>query len=823
MALIENADPTKASLDPDLGTVAVPVEEGEEEADEGLFNETELLSFLGDAKRRSRTYQQTVVMGMWEQSEAAYRSEHGSRSKYSREQYKNRAKYFKPKTRAAVRKNMTATDLALFGSQDVIQTEAPDDGNPMAVANAALIKELLNARLNNKTMRAGLPWWQTVMGARQMTQISGVVCSKQEWRYRCIKSKGVEEVEQPYLDELGQPMLDETGQPIIEIVEVEKDYKDVTEDKPTVTLIPSEMVLIDPETNWINPAQSSPTLIVIWPMHVDDVRSMMDEEKSTTPWRAVSDEMLASALYSESELMGLKTAREGNAASTQLSKSRMGGMGHEIVEVRENFFRKGGRDYHTWTLKDQVLLSDPAPTEDVYPAHRGIRPYIIGTDALEANVLYPQSHVDSWRASQDEINDFSNIRMDGARQSVYPVAKVKAGKGIDYKAVQRRDQQGIILVREVDDVTFDRPTANVSGVDREVQLLSNDFDEIAGIFSQNSVQSNRQIGDTVGGMQMISANANATSNFDLKCFVETWVEMVLSQLIMLEQYYEDDATLLAIAGSKAKLFQKYGIDEITDELLESQVTVSIGGGGSGASDPMQKLIRFKSTFEIAQPMLVLAMQQGKAEVKFEEIFNEIFSQAGYKNGASRFIQMKEEGEEPPVPPEKIKEIMGMMQQLQQENEQLKQGAALDAGKLEIDKKKLDLDEKKLQFDVVKTLKGQEAQTEQATRDHERAFVDAGLPPGYSFEVQQEQFNAVIQELSISRETMAELVRDAQANTTMMVNEMGQQMTLLASAVVQQGQDVAQAMDRSAAASLVPKKIVTDEAGRPVGIAPAQEI
>ena len=699
MAIIPNADPTESSLDPDRGiTSGVIQEQGGEvdEVDDGdspLFNETELLSFLGDAKRRSRTYQQTVVMGMWEQSEAAYRSEHGSRSKYSREQYKNRAKYFKPKTRAAVRKNMTATDLALFGSQDVIQTEAADDGNPLQVANAALLREILNARLNNKTLRSGLPWWQTVMGARQMTQISGVVCSKQEWRYRCIKSKGIEEVEQPYLDPMGQPVLDETGQPFTQVVEVEREYVDVTEDKPTVTLIPSEMVLIDPETNWINPAQNSPTLIVIWPMHVDDVRAMMDEEKSTTPWRQIDDATLSSALYSESELMGLKQAREGDAAAAQLSGARMGGMGYEIVEVRENFFRKNGRDYHTWTLKDQVILSDPAPTEDVYPAHRGIRPYTIGTDALEAHVLYPQSHVDSWRASQDEINDFANIRMDGARQSVYPVAKVIAGKGIDYKAVQRRDQQGIILVREPNDVTFDRPTANVSGVDREVQLLSNDFDELAGIFSQNSVQSNRQIGDTVGGMQLIAANANATSEFDLRCFIETWVEPVLSQLVMLEQFYEDDATLLAVAGNRAKLFEKFGISEITDELLESQVQLSVSGG-IGGSDPMQKLIKFKSTFDIAQPMLALAMQQGKAKVKFEEVFNEIFSQAGYKNGASRFIELQDEGEQPPIPPEKVQELMQALQAAQQEIEKLKSGQ-----------------EMKAQTDLAKTKMQQQGETE----------------------------------------------------------------------------------------------------------------
>lgn len=675
MAIQENADPTENRLDPVLGKVVEPVdtaepEEGDE--DEPLFDETELLAFLADARRRSRTYQQNVVMGMWEQAEAAYRSEHGPRSKYQRDQYKNRARYFKPKTRAAVRKNLTATANALFASADVISCEAINDSDQKSRANAALIKELLNARLNNKTLRAGLPWFQLVIGARQTAQISGVVCSKQEWTYRTVERTEIVDEERPMIDAFGQPMIDaETGEPIVEIVEVEQVTIDVEIDKPTVSLFPSEMVLIDPETDWINPAQASPTLIVIHPMHVDSVRSMMaDKGKSSIPWREVDDVTLKSALYSESELMGLKTAREGNAASADLSKARMGGMGHEIVEVRENFFRKNGVDYQCWTLKATFMLSDPQPTREAYPAHRGIRPYVIGTDTLEAHVLYPESHVSSWRQSQDEINDFSNIRMDANRQSVYPVAKVKAGRGVDYKAVQRRDQQGIILVREQDDVIFDRPTANASGVDREVQLLSNDFDELAGIFSQNSVQSNRQIGDTVGGMQMISANANATSEFDLRCFIETWLEMVLSQLVMLEQYYEDDETLLAVAGTRAQLFEKFGIDEITDELLESQIQLSVSGG-IGGSDPMQKLIKFKGTMDIAGPFLAQAIQSGKAEINFEEILGEIFSQAGYKNGAARFITMKQEGAEPPIPPEKVQELMGMLQQLKAENDKLK--------------------------------------------------------------------------------------------------------------------------------------------------------
>lgn len=677
MAVIENQDPLKPSLDPDRGlsmqtsqNFLDPVD-GEEPASQ--FNDAELLSFLGEAKRLSRTYQQMAVMGDWERSQSAYRSEHGQGSKYTKDQYKNRAKYFKPKTRAAVRKNLTATANALFSSSDVMSCEAENDGDQKQRANAALIKEVINARFNSKARRSGVPWFQIALGARLDTQIMGVCCSKQTWRYRCITKKVPSQEEQPIVID-GVPLLDpDAGEPMMQVVDTETEVRDVIEDHPLITLIPAEMVLLDPSTPWIDPAQTSPTLIVQWPMHIDDVKSMMkDDEKNPTPWRTVTDEALQGAFYSETEIMGLKSAREGSTPKVNRQTSQFGGNRNEIVEVWECFFRRDDVDYHCWSLKQNALLSDAVPVDEVYPAHRGSRPYVVGSDQLESHVLYPESHVASWRQSQDEINDFSNLRMDATRQSVFPTAKVKAGKNIDYKAVQRRDGQGIILVREQDDVMWDRPPGPPSSVYQEVNLLSNDFDEIAGIFSQNSVQSNRQLNETVGGMQLISANANATSEFDLRCFITTWAEPVLSQIVFLEQYYEDDATLLAVSGEKAKLFEKFGLDQITDELLESQVQMTINVG-IGASDPMQQLAKFRTVIQMAMPMLQLAMQQGKAEMNFEEIFAEIFGKAGYRNGADRFIKLTQEGQQQ-IPPEKVQEMMKAMQQLQQENQQLKQGA-----------------------------------------------------------------------------------------------------------------------------------------------------
>jgi hypothetical protein len=715
MPIIENRDPTEPTLDPDRGLTPMPTSQdflepvdGDDEPSQ--FNDIEVLNFLGEAKRLSRSYQQMAVMGDWAQSQAAYRSEHSSGSKYNKDQYKNRAKYFKPKTRAAVRKNLTATANAFFSSQDVMSCEAENDGDVKQRANAALIKEIINARFTSKTKRTGVPWFQIVQGARTDAQIMGVCVTKQTWRYKCVTRTEIVQEERPIV--IGDmPMIDETGQPMMEVVDVEQTVKDVTEDKPVITLLPAEMVLLDPSTHWIEPAQNSPTLIVIWPMHIDDVRAMMNEEKTTTPWRDLTDEQLRQGYYSESEIMGIKSARDGNTPQPNRQTSKIGGNRNEIVEVRECFFRRDDVDYHCWAVTDKHLLSDVTPTDEVYPAHRGSRPYVIGTDALEPHVLYPESHVAAWKQAQDEINDFSNLRMDATRQSAYPTAKVKAGKNIDYKAVQRRDGQGIILVREQDDVMWDRPPGAPGGVHQEVNLLSNDFDELAGIFSQNSVQSNRQIGDTVGGMQLISANANATSELDLRCFVETWAEPVLSQIVYLEQYYEDDATLIAVSGEKAKLFEKFGVDAVTDEMLESQIQLSLNIG-IGASDPMQQLAKFKTVFDIAAPMLQLAMKEGRAKINYEEIFSEIFGKGGYRNGADRFISISE-GEEQ-IPPEAVAEMKQMLEALQAENAKLKEQAAI---KMQTEQMKLEDNERARQSETERAKMHEQSETHRVALDN----------------------------------------------------------------------------------------------------------
>lgn len=697
MSVNENRDPLEPKLDPDMigGGASMPKSTGYgEDADdiddiEGYeddgpeFSDDEVLRYLGAAKRRARNYQQIAAVKQWEESEAAFRSRHHARSRYHKDLYKGRASYFKPKSRVSVLKTLLACQSALFSTADVVSTLANDESDPVQRANAAIQKEILNYRAGNKTFKHGLPLMRTTLAARQQASVMGMCCSKQYWRYRTVTRYEDRTEDRPAMTADGTPVIDFlTGQPFMETVTETVEIIDVVEDKPVIDLIPLEMVLINPGASWIDPIQSSPDLIVQHPMFADDLLAMMDEGGDTAvKWRSVSDETMGTAVFSEDEMQGLKAAREGEGSTNSKTTKKASTIGDQsqwsgqVLDVWENFWREDGTDYHCWSLADKAILSDPVPVEDVYPAMRGQRPYVIGTDLIDPFVLYPESDVYTWQSAQNEINETTNLRMDAMRKGIFPTALVKAGKNIDLKAVQRQDASHLILIRDDNDVRYDRAPGPGPDSIRELSVLSNDFDELAGVFSQGSVQANRQLNETVGGMAMISQNANALSELKLSIFIETWMEPVISQLVALEQYYEDDTTLLAVCGKRAKLFEKFGVSEVTDELLEAQVSVMVNVG-IGTADPVAKLMRFKTAWDVAGPLIAMGMKDNRLEVEFEENLNEIFALVGYKNGADRFIKVKDEGDKS-VPADQVKKLMGevqkKMQELERENADLKKG------------------------------------------------------------------------------------------------------------------------------------------------------
>lgn len=600
---------------------ALPKEMREPETSEGDANalvrkaigldKNQLLARVKDNETNGKGYVQTNLRTAWERSYKAFRNEHFEGSKYLSPRFATRSKLFKPKTRTAVRKNLTSAAGALFGSADAVTVSAQDSSDPRQRATAALLQELLNYRLGRHG-RSAIPWFMVSMGANLDAQLTGVCISKQYWRFQEVEGKD------------GNPILHH--------------------DRPDCLNIPPEAVVIDASCEWTQPSQTSPFFIVRFPMTVETVEAMMEakDAPSAPQWLNVSGERLMTfAGATPDDITAVRNARApGSDQAEEVQKTG----DRRTLWIYENFETIDGEDYHYWTVGDRELLSVPRPTREAYPEQFGDRPYVWGFGALETYRAYPMSPVESWQQLQQEANDLVNLRLDQAKKVVNPAAKVRRGRQVDIDAVQRSGQDSVIMVTELEDFEWDRPPDVSRSAYEEANYLNNDFDELSGSFSTSSVATNHNLNETLGGMKMLAGASSSVTEFDLQVWIETYVEPTLTQLMRLEQFYESDEKILAIAGQKAELVERYGINEITDTLLQQDVTLTVAAGIRGG-DPMQSLQKFGGAMEMFGGIVTAAAGVGMPvpTPNFEELGDEIFGKAGYKNAFKRFFG-------PPTPP-----------------------------------------------------------------------------------------------------------------------------------------------------------------------------
>jgi hypothetical protein len=290
--------------------------------------------------------------------------------------------------------------------------------------------------------------------------------------------------------------------------------------------------------------------------------------------------------------------------------------------------------------------------------------------------------------------------LDNIRLAMNGRPLVRAGRDIDLKLLRRAAPGQPILVRDVDtDIKWDRAPDVTSSAYAEQDRLNLDFDEIMGAFSPGSIQSNRAMNETVGGMQLLAGGANAIGEYDLRVFTETWVEPVLRQLIKLEQAYETDETVLALAAKASKAYQRLGQDPDMDEVLQQELTTTVNVG-IAATDPMQRIQKFAAAGKIVGE--ILANPVALQKVNLREVVKEVFGAAGYKDGL-RFFNIEEE--ENPA-----------LQQLQQENQALKQ--EIETGQAQI--------QAKLQADLAKIKADSEAKSETLRMDFEKFKAEMAL-------------------------------------------------------------------------------------------------
>ena len=685
---------------------------------DGYIGQSDLLKLASAIVSQAENGLTSRRRSEWANAYLAFRSEHIHNSKYQSYKYRTRSKLFRPKTRAAVRKANAAAAAALFSTEDVVSITSENDQDEMARAGAELQHNLLNYRLDRSSSKSGIPWFQTAIGANQDAYITGICVSKQYWEYE-------EQPEDEYDDEFEEgtgedqispmpedkydldkvaPGLDEvapeTDEDLDNVVTMdgepfepeEEDEPVILKDRPRIELYPPENVIIDPGAPWHDVAQEGAFLILQTPMHIDDVQAMTENQSGRFGGGAWKD-IPVSTLAANSTQYGatsVRTSREGGT-DRQSTREQAAVTDLSIIWVHENFIRRKGVDYHFWSIGTSQYLTDPIPTIEAYPEQGGQRPVVIGVGSLESHSVLPRSPVESMQPLQNEANDLVNLALDTIKQTIAPITKVKRGKRVDWKQIHARGPDAAISLDNLDDIEFVMPGAMSPMVFQQENRINADFDDLSGSFSAGSVQTNRQLNETVGGMKLLAGNANALTEYDLRVWTETWVEPTLRQVVKLEQYYESDEIVLAIAGRKSKMIQKLQLNENYDELLQAEVNTRVDVG-IGASDPMQKMNKFGMAMSMAAELAPFVI--GQVKPKAEAIFEEIFGQAGYRD-AARFFEFADdtEGMEQEGDGEQEIEAAKLEQEAKIEQGKMQQSAESEKGKQAVQREKIASDER----------------------------------------------------------------------------------------------------------------------------------
>ena len=316
----------------------------------------------------------------------------------------------------------------------------------------------------------------------------------------------------------------------------------------------------------------------------------------------------------------------------------------DVVWAHENFIKKGHDDLVYWTLGTEHMLSDPVPIEEIY--FTGERPVTLGCCIIESHKVNPDGHSGLGKNLQEELNENANQRLDNVKLVMNKRWFVRRGAQVDVKSIVRNVPASVTMVNsksgKISDDVMAHEFHDVTGSSyQEQDRLGLDFDELVGMFSPSTIQSNRKMNETVGGMAMMRGSSSALSEYSLRTLAETWVEPTLKQIIHLEQKYETDEVILALAASKAKLFQKYNINRVTDQLLNQNLTMSVNVG-MGATDPIMKLQNFIMAI---RTIIEIFASTPPGTLNVMEVASEVFGYVGYKSG-DRFFVEQMEGQDP---------------------------------------------------------------------------------------------------------------------------------------------------------------------------------
>jgi hypothetical protein len=583
-----------------------------------MIDTARALRLAKEAYNGSTSYFDTNVRPQVERNLRAFQSRHAADSKYMSQSYATRSRLYRPKTRTLTRQNEALAAEAFFSTADVVRVTPEDESDPPQQQHAELMQALVNYRLQ-KT----IPWFLTLIGAYQDAMTVGVVISIQEWLYDASKKV----------------------------------------DRPNIELIPIENFRFDPAASWTDPVGTSPYLVRLIPMYVKDVkRRMRTGVDGKVKWVPMRDEHIATAVQMQDSTRML---REDNRMD---SRGKVTGINdYTIVWVHQNIIEVDGVDLLYYTLGTNYLLSEPEPLESEF--WHGKRPFVVGYAVIETHKPYPSSPTQLVSGLAQEINEIANQRIDNVKFAMNKRYFAKRNRQVDIASLRRNSPGSITMMTDPDgDVrVVDTPDVTASSY-QEQDRLNADFDDLGGNFSASTVQTNRSLNETVGGLELLDQNINAVSRYQLKTFVETWVAPVLHQLVLLEQEYETDEKVIGIACKKSEFFRKEGLSPTLDMILENEL--SLGISISGTESPAQRV----STLTTALRGLKEALGDGILAglgVDSTEVIQEVLGALGHKDGG---VFLKNEEDISPAE----RALQQQVQELQAELEKKYPQVLLDA-------------------------------------------------------------------------------------------------------------------------------------------------
>jgi len=570
---------------------------------------TDFLNLSKEAYEASTTWVDANIRADWDYSLRAFRNEHASGSKFMSPEYQGRSKVFFPKTRSVIRKNEAAAAIALFSNMETVDITPGNPDDLTNVAAASCIKELVEYRLSRT-----IPAFLVVMGAMQDAQNTGAVISYNYWEYQTRNGKKVK-------------------------------------DKPCITLRPVENIGFDAGADWLDPVNTSPYFFDIIPMYVCDVKAMMaskDDKTGAPKWKKYSDDIILKA--TPDVMNSTRRARQGGFQDPHEEKSSI--KAFDIVWVFRWCMRDGlGDDYCYYTLGTETMLSEEKPLEKTY--FHGVRPYTMGYAILETHRAHKTSVPTLIKPLQQASNTLGNQRFDNVQFVLNKRWIVARGRQTDVQSLVRNVPGGVTLTSDPNtDVKESNWVDVTSSSYVEHDRFNAALDELAGNFSPNTRVANNAVNDTLGGSRMANQSAGVMTDYLIRTVIESWWEPTLRQLVLLEQYYETDEVVLGVCERKARLFPRFGISRLTDEMLMQGVNVNVNVG-MGASNPAERFQRFIVATKAATELVNTA----PPGFNVNEGIKEIYSNAGYRDGA-RFIN--ENGGDP-----RLLKAMQMVQQLGQ--------------------------------------------------------------------------------------------------------------------------------------------------------------